>query len=45
MTHDSQIVRVKANPKLSYGGPSQRQTSGTHQRLKAYVRVIIKFEA
>ena len=23
--HDSQIVRVKENLKLSYGGPSQRQ--------------------
>ena len=23
--HDSEIVRAKENPKLSYGGPSQRQ--------------------
>ena len=34
MTH-SQIVRAKENLKLSYGGPSQRHTSGTNQRIKA----------
>ena len=33
--YDSQIVRAKENLKLSYGGPSQRQTSGTNQRIKA----------
>ena len=32
---DSQIVRAKENLKLSYGGPSQRQASGTNQRIKA----------
>ena len=35
MAHDSQIVRAKENLKLSYGGPSQRQTSGTNQPIKA----------
>ena len=35
MTHDSQIVRAKENLKLNYGGPSQRQVSGTNQRIKA----------
>ena len=33
--HDSQIVRDKENIKLSYGGPSQRQASGTNQQIKA----------
>ena len=33
--HDSQIVRAKENLKLSYGGPNQRQASGTNQRIKA----------
>ena len=33
--HDSQIVRAKENLKLSYGGPSQRQTSGSNKRIKA----------
>ena len=32
---DSQIVRAKENLKLSYGGPRQRQASGTNQRIKA----------
>ena len=35
MAHDSHIVRTKENFKLSYGGPSQRQASGTNQRIKA----------
>ena len=35
MAHDSQIVRAKENLKLSYGGPNQRQTLGTNQRIKA----------
>ena len=35
MAHDSQIVRAKENLKLSYGGHSQRQASGTNQRIKA----------
>ena len=35
MAHDSQIVRAKRNLKLSYGGPSQGQASGTDQRIKA----------
>ena len=33
--HDSQVVRAEENLKLSHGGPSQRQTSGTNQRIKA----------
>ena len=28
--HDSQIVKAKENPKLSHGGSSQRQASGTY---------------
>ena len=35
MAHDSEIVRAKGNLKLSYGGPSQGQASGTNQRIKA----------
>ena len=35
MGHDSLIVNTKENLKLSYGGPSQRQASGTDQRIKA----------
>ena len=35
LAHDTQIVRAKENLKLSYGGPSQRQASGTNQRIKA----------
>ena len=35
MTHDSQIVKAKENLQLSYGWPSQRQASGTNQRIKA----------
>ena len=34
MTHDSQIVRAIDNLKLIYGGFSQRQASGTDQRIK-----------
>ena len=33
--YDSQTVRAKENLKLSYDGPSQRQASGTNQRIKA----------
>ena len=33
--HDSQRVKAKENIQLSYGGPSQRQVSGTNQRTKA----------
>ena len=33
-----QIVRAKENLKLSYGGPSQRQASGTNQRNKALLQ-------
>ena len=33
--HDSQIVRAKENLKLYCDGPSQRQASGTNQRIKA----------
>ena len=33
--HDSQIVRAKENLKLSYGGPTQRQPSGTNQMINA----------
>ena len=36
MAHDSQIVRAKENLKLTYGGLSQRQSSGTNQLIKAY---------
>ena len=32
--NDSQIVRLKENLKLSYGGPSQRQASGTNQHIQ-----------
>ena len=32
--HDSQIGRAKENLKLSYGGPSQRQASGTNQLIR-----------
>ena len=31
----SQIIRTKENLKLGYGGPSQRQASGTNQPIKA----------
>ena len=33
--HDSQIVRAKANPKPSHGGPSHRQAPGTNPQIKA----------
>ena len=33
--NDSQIVSAKENIQLSYSGPSQRQASGTNQRIKA----------
>ena len=33
--HDPQIVKAKENIKLSDDGPSQRQSSGTNQRMKA----------
>ena len=42
MAHDSQIVRAKENLKLSYGGPSQRQASGTNQRIKALRQGCLK---
>ena len=45
MAHDSQIVRAKENLKLSYGGPSQRQTLGTNQWIKALRQGIILSEA
>ena len=32
--HDSQMVRAKQNLKLSTSGSSQRQASGTHQRMQ-----------
>ena len=35
MARDSQIVSIQENIKLSYGGPSQRQASGTIQQIKA----------
>ena len=35
MAHDSQIVRAKEILKLSHGGSSQSQASGTKQRMKA----------
>ena len=34
MANDSHIVKAKENLKLSYGGPSQRQSSGTNLRIK-----------
>ena len=34
MAHDLQIVRAKENLKLSYGGPSYSQASGTNQPIK-----------
>ena len=41
-----QIVRAKENLKLSHGGPSYSQASGTNQPIKAkYVRAIIESEA
>ena len=43
--HDSQIVRAKENLKLSYGGSSERQTSDTNQRIKAFNRAVIMYEA
>ena len=33
--HDSQIVRAKENLKLSHGGPSYSQASGTNPPIKA----------
>ena len=36
MAHDSQIVRAKENLKLSNGGPSYRQASGTNPPIKAF---------
>ena len=33
--HETQIVRANENLKLIYGGPSQRQASGTNQQIKA----------
>ena len=36
MNPDSQIVRAKENFKLSYGGTTQRQDSGTNRRIKAF---------
>ena len=33
--NDSQIVILTENLKLCYGGPSQRQASGTNQQIKA----------
>ena len=33
MAHDSQLVRAK-DFKLTHNGPSQRQESGTNQRIK-----------
>ena len=32
--HDSQIVRAKENLKLSHGGPSYNQASGTNPPIK-----------
>ena len=34
--HDARIVRAKEKSKLRYGGPSQRQASGTNQRIKSF---------
>ena len=35
MAHDPQIGSAKEKLKLSYGGPSQEQASGTKHRTKA----------
>ena len=35
MAHDSQIVRAEENLKLSHGGPSYSQASGTNPSIKA----------
>ena len=43
--HESQVVRAKENLKLSYDGPSQRQASGTNQRIKALRQGVIESEA
>ena len=39
--HDSQTVRAKENLNLNYGRPSQRQASGTNQRIKALSRASL----
>ena len=40
--HDSQVAMIaKEDLKLSHGGPSQRQASGTNG-LKLYVRAVIE---
>ena len=36
--HDPQIVKAKENFKLSHGGPSQRQASGTNQPIEALLQ-------
>ena len=38
-TYDSQIVRAKENPKLSHGGPSYSQESGTNPLIKALCQI------
>ena len=43
--HDSQIVRAKEKFKLSHGGPSYNQASGTNpptHQLKLYVRAVFE---
>ena len=39
VANDSHIVRAKENLKLSHGGPSQRQVSGTNQLIEALRQV------
>ena len=34
MAHDPQMGRAKESLKLNYSGPSQRQASGTNQRIE-----------
>ena len=45
MAHDSQIVRAKENLKLSHGGPSYSQASGTNPPIKALRQSRLKSEA
>ena len=40
LAYDSHITRAIENRKESYGGPSQRQSSGTNQRIKVLGRLL-----
>ena len=43
--HDLQIVRPKANLKLSHGVPATDKHQAPNHRLKLYVRAVIESEA